>query len=105
MKLNSLAIGIAILCIASGAGARQAPTCSDELGIANHGEHVLRDYVVGSEDQAFPYNGRSIGGALAGRGAALPGGPAAGGHFDAGVAPGASFCTDSRSPGFRFELS
>ena len=93
-----------MLGVAGSAGARQAPTCSDELGIANHGEHVLRDYVVGGQDQAFPYNGRSIGSALAGRGAAVPGGPAAGGHFNAEepVAPGASFCTDSRSPGFRF---
>ncbi len=63
------------------------PTCSGTLGIANHGVHV-RDAYVNSDPS-------------------VPGGPAAHGHFlavdddgnPAPVAPGASFCTGSQSPG------
>ena len=81
------------------------PTCFDVFGteegelIANHGQHIIGDYVrgTGRVGQAWPPNG-TVGG---GGGAVLPGGPAAGvdGHFDGGVAPGASFCTGSNSPG------
>ena len=73
---------------ASADHAHDTPTCSTTLGIDNHGEHVLDAYVG------------SPGG---GQGPILPGGPAAHGHFGAGVAPGASFCLfHSQSPGDHF---
>ena len=76
---------VAILSLATSESASAAPTCSTTLGIANHGQHVLDDYVG------------SPGG---GQGAALPGGPGPGFHFPNEVAPGASFCLlQSKSPG------
>lgn len=76
-------------------------TCSDVgfLGIEVHGHHVVRDYVVGAQ-MDWPPSGGVVGTAVAGRGAYLPGGPGPAYHFENGVAPGASFCTQSRSPGF-----
>jgi len=69
------------------------PTCSTTLGIANHGEHVISDYVIGAD-------GTGPGG---GEGAAVPGAPGAHGHLANGIAPGASFClTESQSPGNHF---
>jgi hypothetical protein len=83
------------------------PTCSDLefLEIEVHGQHVVRDYVAGLEhhELSWPPRGGVIGRTVSARGgAALPGGPGAGGHLPAGIAPGASFCTDSNSPGIRF---
>lgn len=80
--------------------AQAAPTkatCSDVgfLGITVHGHHVVRDYVVGDGGMTWPPAGQvKVSG-----GAAVPGGPGPGFHFVHGVAPGASFCTDSKSPG------
>ena len=78
---------------ASADHADDTPTCSTTAGGAlgdNHGEHVLAAYVG------------SPGGGV-GQGPILPGGPAAHGHFGAGVAPGASFCLfHSQSPGDHF---
>ncbi len=56
------------------------PTCVNQqaidegfdLGVENHGGHVIRDYVDTN----------------------MPGGPAPGGHFLGGVKPGASFCLE-----------
>lgn len=75
-------------------------TCSDVgfLAVEVHGQHVVRDYVIGNGGSDWPLAG-SVGDAIGGEGAALPGGPGPGFHFPNGVAPGASFCTDSRSPG------
>ena len=96
---------VAIFSLAtSGSTASAAPTCSNVLPIANHGQHILGDYVtgVGHVSQDWPPNDGVVGQAVAGSGAALPGGPGAGegGHFDGGVKPGASFCTEARSPAF-----
>ncbi|MCH7583713.1 MAG: hypothetical protein IH941_00970 [Acidobacteria bacterium] len=73
------------------------PTCSDVFGeddpIANHGQHVVGDYVtgIGHEALGWPPEGQ-VGG---GGGVALAGGPGPGFHFTIeGLAPGASFCTD-----------
>ena len=77
------------------------PTCASTLGIANHGQHVVGDYVTGTGHDEFgwPANGK-VGSTIAGSGAAAPGAPGAKGHMPAGVAPGASFCNaQSRSPG------
>jgi hypothetical protein len=79
------------------------PTCSDALDIAVHGQHVVGDYVTGSgtgSEDGFPPDGSFIGQTVsANGGAAIPGGPGPGFHFPNGIAPGASFCNDSQSPG------
>lgn len=81
--------------------AAAAPTCSTTLGIPVHGKHVVGDYVTGAGRASLPWPPAGAVGALTGgEGAATPGGSAAGGHFAAGVAPGASFClAQSNSPG------
>ena len=82
--------------------AASEPTCADfdALGIVVHGQHVVRDYVIGSDVSGWPVQG-GVGQYIAGDGAALPGGPGPGFHFPNGVAPGASFClSQSQSPGF-----
>lgn len=78
-------------------------TCSSSIGTEVHGQHVLGLYVVGGQlalDSWPPTGG--VGQDIAGRGAALPGGPGPGFHMLNGIAPGASFCTDSKSPGLHF---
>ena len=79
------------------------PTCVNvgALGIVVHGQHVVRDYVTGGQLVGWPPSGGAVGAAVAGQGAALPGGPGPGFHFPNGFAPGASFCNaQSSSPGF-----
>lgn len=81
------------------------PTCSGELGIATHGQHIVGDYVsgIGHGDLDWPPSGGVVGRAIAGEGATLPGGPGPGFHFPNGFAPGASFCNDqARSKGLHF---
>jgi hypothetical protein len=87
---------------APAAAAPGAPTCSTTLGISVHGQHVVGDYVtgIGHDALGWPAPGGVVGAAVsANRGAVVPGGPGPGYHFRYGVAPGASFCTASRSPG------
>jgi hypothetical protein len=78
-----------------------APTCS-HLGIENHGQHVVGDYVTGvgglDGTLAWPPKG-AVGSVVGATGPAVPGGPGPGFHFVHGFAPGASFCVDSQSPG------
>jgi hypothetical protein len=92
---------------AAGSGAAQSsnatPTCSDVLDIDVHGQHVIGDYVtgIGHEDLEWSPSGGTVGEAAGGnRGVAIEGGPGPGFHFENGFAPGASFCTDSQSPGW-----
>jgi hypothetical protein len=90
---------------ATGAGAGAAtPTCSGSLGVEVHGQHIVGDYVtgVGHDTLPWPPAGGLVGEATAGSGAAIRGGPGPGFHFPNNVAPGASFCTDSDSPGAHF---
>lgn len=78
------------------------PTCSDVLDIANHGQHIVGDYVtgIGHEELGWSPAGQ-VGEAIAGEGATIPGGPGPGFHFPNGFAPGASFCnSQSQAPGF-----
>ncbi len=95
----------AVLLTVLGAGAGTAgaasPTCADTLLIANHGQHIVGDYVtgIGHAQLVWPPSGGGVGDAVRAVGAALPGGPGPGFHFPNGVAPGASFCTASSSPG------
>jgi hypothetical protein len=78
-------------------------TCSSSIGSEVHGQHVLGLYVVGGSLNldSWPPSG-GVGQFIAGEGAALPGGPGPGFHFPNGFAPGASFCTESNSPGLHF---
>ena len=76
------------------------PTCSEEMGIANHGQHIVGDYVTGTGNAELGWPpGGQVGQTIAGSGAAMPGAPAAKGHMLVGIAPGASFCTDSNNDG------
>jgi hypothetical protein len=101
MRRRLLLLPAALLLAAAAAGpvAAHEPTCSNvtALGIEVHGHHVVRDYVVGGSLEWPPHG--QVGSVIAGRGAATPGGPGPGFHFPNGFAPGASFCTDGRSPG------
>lgn len=72
--MQKIAIGLvvaAVLALGAGGTAAAGPTCSDNtaLGVENHGEHIVRDYVL---------TGTVAGGAPA--------------HRGSGVQPGASFC-------------
>lgn len=80
-----------------------AATCSESIGSVTHGQHVLGLYVVGGSllYSEWPPTG-GVGQYIAGQGAALPGGPGPNFHMANGFAPGASFCTDSNSPGDHF---
>ena len=97
----SLIAGFVILGAASSAGAQQSgPTCTDILDIDTHGEHIVGDYVTGLTHDVLEWEPRGgvVGEAVSeNRGAAFPGTPSPEGH--APFAPGASFCTDSQSPG------
>lgn len=98
--------GILALAAAGGAGAQSTnptPTCSGTLDIEVHGQHVIGDYVtgLGHDDLDWPPSGQEIGQTVReNRGVAVAGGPGPGFHFENGFAPGASFCTDSQSPGW-----
>lgn len=87
------------------AAAPRTPTCSTVLGIAVHGQHIVGDYVtgLGHDDLDWSPSGGVVGKAVSDAGGpAVVGGPGPGFHFAHGVAPGASFCTDSASPGDHF---
>jgi hypothetical protein len=87
------------LSLAGVAGARE-PTCSQHFPFP-HGYHIIADYVtgIGSEFLGGPGIEWPPKGLNAEGGAVLPGGPGPAFHFVLGVAPGASFCNDSNSPG------
>lgn len=101
MNVLRAAIGGLLLLGVAGVApvAAHGPTCSDTLGIAVHGQHIVGDYVIGGGLTEWPPKGGVVGGAVGGSGAAVPGGPGPGFHFPNGFAPGASFCNDSNSPG------
>ena len=95
---SALTVSMASLASAHG----DDSTCGNLFGYP-HGFHIVADYVTGlgsefitgTDGIAWPPRDVNAAG-----GAALPGGPGPGFHFDIGAAPGASFCTDSSSPGF-----
>ncbi|MFP5333122.1 MAG: hypothetical protein ACLGHX_12295 [Acidimicrobiia bacterium] len=99
IRIRIVVLGAALAALLGMSLAAQAAptkaTCSDVgfLGIVVHGHHVVRDYVAGE-----PFEWPPAGQVDASGGAAIPGGSGRG-HLGAGVAPGASFCTDSNSPG------
>ncbi len=98
--ITTLALAATMLLATATAALAGEPTCSDTLGIANHGQHIVGDYVTGITHETLGWTPEGqVGG---GGGAVLPGGPGPGFHFPNGVAPGASFCTGSQSPGDHF---
>lgn len=100
---SAIALTGALTAVAGPASA--GPTCSEELGIKAHGQHIVGDYVsgIGHAEIPWPPRGGVVGKAVAGQGATLPGGPGPGFHFPNGFAPGASFCNEqSRAPGTHF---
>ncbi len=94
---------LAVLTLSGGQAEAAEPTCSTTLSIANHGQHVVGDYVtgIGHASTDWPPAGGIVGETTSSNGGAVvPGGPGAGAHLPAGVAPGASFCLlQSNSPG------
>ncbi len=102
MRRVVLLVGVLAAVTVAGPVSAATPTCSDVefLAIQVYGQHVVRDYVTGGSLSGWPPKGQ-VGAAIAGEGAATPGGPGPGFHFDIGAAPGASFCnSQSQSPGF-----
>lgn len=82
--------------------ASATPTCTEQLGTATHGEHVLYDYIIGvgrDSDVPWPPSGGLVGEILSESGGALVPGAPGPVHMSKGFAPGASFCTASSSPG------
>jgi hypothetical protein len=100
LRKATSAVAAAVLLLSAPTAAWAGPTCADTMGIANHGHHVVHDYVsgLGHETTEWPPD-NTVGPMIAGSGAVLPGGPGPGFHFPEGIAPGASFCTGSQSPG------
>ncbi|MEO8437808.1 MAG: hypothetical protein ABI562_05055, partial [Chloroflexota bacterium] len=78
--IGSLALVGALLVATVPAAAAHEPTCADfeALGIVVHGQHIVRDYVTGGVLVGWPPAGGAVGQAIAGSGAALPGGPGPG---------------------------
>lgn len=90
---------IAVTGLPAGAG---EPTCveffDEHFGseLANHGQHIVGDYVTGiGHDGDWPPAGQ-VGAAVRENGGALL--PGQSGIMKHGAAPGASFCNGSNSP-------
>jgi hypothetical protein len=101
----SLAASAALLAAVAGPAAAGEPTCSAELGIEAHGQHIVGDYItgIGHENLEWSPSGGIVGQTIAGSGVVVAGGPGPGYHFQEGYAPGASFCIDwSASEGDHF---
>jgi len=104
MKKILASVSAIAICVLLSTGSAHAgePTCSDKLPLENHGQHIVGDYVTGLGGIGggiWPFIRGTVGNAIAAIGAIVPGGPGPGFHFPNGFAPGASFCTDSHSPG------
>lgn len=103
---TALASGLLVVMFAFAGSdhASAGPTCSETLGIAVHGQHVIGDYItgIGRGEIDWPPSGGIVGEAIAGEGASIHGGPGPGFHFqqDPPFAPGASLCLEQpKSPG------
>jgi len=103
LALAALLASALTVSLAGMVSAHDESTCGSKFGYP-HGYHVIVDYVtgIGSEflgGPGMPWPPTDV---SAAGGAALPGGPGPAFHFVNGVAPGASFCNDSNSPGLHF---
>jgi hypothetical protein len=94
--LAAAALAATTLALTTSPASAHEPACAGYKDVANHGEHVITDYVLGSvvggeELESWPPTG--IGDVVGTEGgAALPGGPGPAYHFLVGAPPGASFC-------------
>lgn len=97
LLVGGAAAAAALVATPGPAVAEGSPTCGGVVGTV-HGHHVVSDYVDGEghDSMTWPPAGQVD----AAGGAAHPGAPGAHGHMLAGIAPGASFCTASNSPGW-----
>jgi hypothetical protein len=105
LVLAATAVVILVAFAAAPVAADEGPTCSGELGIDVHGQHIVGDYItgIGHENLDWAPSGGVVGGSIAGKGVVVAGGPGPGFHFVNGFAPGASFCIDgANSPGVHF---
>jgi hypothetical protein len=87
-------LGAAVTLIAALPASAAGPTCAEMMGISNHGQHIVGDYVTGTghDDLAWPTDpagGQAIGGS---GGAKEPGAPGIHQHGGGQAQPGASFC-------------
>jgi len=95
--LAAAALAATTLALTSSPASAHDPACAGYKGVANHGEHVITDYVLGAvvggeELESWPPTG-GLGDVVGTEGgAALPGGPGPAYHFLVGAPPGASFC-------------
>jgi hypothetical protein len=101
-----LAAGVAALALVlvasiDPASAAGSPTCSETLGIAVHGQHIIGDYItgIGHDTLTWPPSGQ-VGEVVGGSGGpVVRGGPGPGFHFPNGFPPGASFCLSQAQSG------
>jgi hypothetical protein len=108
-RLVASAAGLVLLGSTLGGGmvaAAQGPTCEGYKDVANHGEHVIEDYVLGAVEGGPVIDDWSTKGGIGDTvgdagGAAVPGGPGPGFHFTVGAPPGASFCNPQAHSGDR----
>jgi hypothetical protein len=92
-KLVLVVVASLLALLAAMPAAASGPTCSDVFDIANHGQHIVGDYVTetGHDGLDWPPAG-SVGQTIAGNGAAQPGAPGIHQHGGGTAQPGASFC-------------
>lgn len=98
-------VAMGVVLVPSAASA-SGPTCEGYKDVANHGEHVIEDYVLGAVVGGPVVDAWPVGGGIGdfvgdSGGAAVPGGPGPGFHFTVGAPPGASFCVDQARSGGR----
>ena len=100
--IMAVAMALTVMTASVALADRDGPTCANlqfQLDdIANHAQHIIGDYVTGDgHDGEWPPNGlvgnRGEPGVPGSGAAVAPGAAAPNGHFGAGLAPGASFCT------------
>jgi hypothetical protein len=108
-RLISTAVGLVLVGSLSGGGTAafaDGPTCEGYKDVANHGEHVIEDYVLGAVEGGPVIDDWSTKGGIGdivgtAGGAAVPGGPGPAFHFTHGAPPGASFCNPQANSGGR----
>ena len=76
MRLLALNVVTGAALLFAAPAAHASPTCSTTLGIVVHGQHIVGDYITGIGHTAlgWPPPGGVVGDAVAGQGAAIPGG-------------------------------
>ena len=95
--MGGAAVAVAGLIVVATTPAGAAPNCVEFFGgaLANHGQHVVGDYIMGTgHDGEWPPAGQ-VGAVVGHRGPLLKG---QSGILLHGTSPGASFCNDSNSP-------